>query len=414
MALSQRGGAHQCLLGFVRMGINRIRLSLSYNEIAMRILVILAVLLFSAPAFSASFDCTKASNFVEKEICSDPVLGNLDEALANNYKEMLSSDFGGSVSSLKADQRKWIANRNKCTTRDCLISAYRKRVDETCDYGVVSGVHPDCVDAKDVEQEISSNKIETSSVQPAQQQQQKSTQLDNKTENKSDKPESYKIIYGNSGALAIATVADSQGCLVDVLDPDVIQNPKVGHIRVDEIRFKKGCPIQTLGVLYGVGTANVLPIIPGKSDAFQFIYREGGRAELFEKLKHEDFATEPKRIALESARKEEAAKSVINNPPTAMQHDANYGPKVRACIQPGVTYPSPSRTGTANPTVEYRVQLSADGRVQGISLVRTSGNSGFDAAVARAIQGCNPFPKPSVGNYESSIVVDYGMYQWGK
>lgn len=379
--------------------------------LAMRILVILAALLFSAPTFAASFDCVKASTFVEKEICSDATLGKLDEALANNYKAMLTADFGGSVSSLRAEQRNWIANRNKCTTRDCLISEYRKRVDETCDYGVVSGVHPDCVYAKDVEQEMSANTVETPPARSVQQQQQKSTQSDIKMDDKSDKPEIYKIIYGNSGALAIATLADSQGCIVQVEDPEIIQNSKVGHIRVTEIRFQNGCPIQTLGVLYGVGTANILPIIPGRSDEFQFIYREGGRAELFEKLKHDDFATEPKRIALENARKEEAVKSTINNAPTVTQHDAGYGAKVRACIQPGVAYNSPPRTGGQNPVVEYQIQLNSTGRVQGISLVRTSGNSGFDTAVAKAIKGCNPFPKPSVGNYESSVVIDYGMYQ---
>jgi hypothetical protein len=32
------------------------------------------------------------------------------------------------------------------------VAAYRERVDETCDYGVVSGVHPDCVDADDIKE----------------------------------------------------------------------------------------------------------------------------------------------------------------------------------------------------------------------------------------------------------------------
>ncbi len=100
-----------------------------------------------------------------------------------------------------------------------------------------------------------------------------------------------------------------------------------------------------------------------------------------------------------------------NTPPPVIRHDANYGPKVHACIQPGFAYPTPPRTGTTNPTVEYQVQLSPDGRVQGVSLVRASGNAAFDAAVGRAIQRCNPFPKPSIGGYEPSVVIDYGMYE---
>jgi hypothetical protein len=79
------------------------------------------------------------------------LLRKLDDALSSNYKAMLGADFGGSVTDLRNEQREWIANRNKCTTRECLVVAYKKRIDETCDYGVVSGVHPDCVHAEDVE-----------------------------------------------------------------------------------------------------------------------------------------------------------------------------------------------------------------------------------------------------------------------
>ncbi|PWU31473.1 hypothetical protein DK254_02960 [Pseudomonas sp. RW407] len=105
----------------------------------------------SSWAFSASFDCAKASSYAEKEICSDSLLGKLDDALASNYQSMLGADFGGSVKSLKAQQRKWLLERNKCTSRNCLVSSYKKRVNETCDYGVVSGVHPLCVMADEIE-----------------------------------------------------------------------------------------------------------------------------------------------------------------------------------------------------------------------------------------------------------------------
>jgi hypothetical protein len=36
-----------------------------------------------------SFDCTKASTYSEKTICSDPLLGRLDGALSENYRHML-------------------------------------------------------------------------------------------------------------------------------------------------------------------------------------------------------------------------------------------------------------------------------------------------------------------------------------
>jgi uncharacterized protein YecT (DUF1311 family) len=98
-----------------------------------------------------SFDCKKAASRIERQICDDSLLGKLDSALAGNYASMLASDFGGSKASLKAEQRAWVAKRDACKDRSCLIEAYRVRIDETCgEYGVVSGVHPACTPSEDV------------------------------------------------------------------------------------------------------------------------------------------------------------------------------------------------------------------------------------------------------------------------
>ncbi|WP_168224696.1 lysozyme inhibitor LprI family protein [Rhodoferax aquaticus] len=108
----------------------------------------LALLTFQAVA--ASFDCSKASTYVERTICTDAQLERLDVALAENYKGMLASDFGGSRKLLQEEQLRWLTQRNQCKTAKCLIDAYRKRVDETCDYGVVTGVHPVCTPSEDI------------------------------------------------------------------------------------------------------------------------------------------------------------------------------------------------------------------------------------------------------------------------
>jgi len=63
---------------------------------------------------------------------------------------MIEADFGGSKANLKAEQRSWMAKRNTCKDRGRLIEAYRLRIDQTCEYGVISGVHPVCVYADDV------------------------------------------------------------------------------------------------------------------------------------------------------------------------------------------------------------------------------------------------------------------------
>jgi uncharacterized protein len=106
---------------------------------------------FTAPVVNAaSFDCAKAVSPVERMICSDRLLSRLDDALAENYRNMLSADFGGSKADLRGSQREWLAQRNKCKDSACLVGLYRLRVDETCEYGVVSGVHPGCTPSEDI------------------------------------------------------------------------------------------------------------------------------------------------------------------------------------------------------------------------------------------------------------------------
>lgn len=101
--------------------------------------------------WTPSFDCTKASTFSEKAICNDPLLGKLDGALSENYKYMLASDIGdGARNDLKTTQKKWLVERNKCTDNQCLANTYRKRIDEVCEYPVISGVHPICTSSDEI------------------------------------------------------------------------------------------------------------------------------------------------------------------------------------------------------------------------------------------------------------------------
>ncbi len=116
-----------------------------------RIIFFVVVFLSSMSAFAVSFDCSKATTFVEKTICSDAKLSEMDDALNDNYRSMASSNFGGSVKELKKEQIRWIKQRNKCQTRQCIVDSYKKRLDETCDYGVISGAHPICKYSSDFE-----------------------------------------------------------------------------------------------------------------------------------------------------------------------------------------------------------------------------------------------------------------------
>ena len=106
------------------------------------------------PAQAASFDCRKASSFVEKAVCDSAELSALDEALSRNYQRMLASNIGdGGRKQLRADQRAWLAKRNACRTSSCVNTLYQERVDAVCDMPVISGVHALCVSTQEVLQQ---------------------------------------------------------------------------------------------------------------------------------------------------------------------------------------------------------------------------------------------------------------------
>jgi TonB family protein len=90
--------------------------------------------------------------------------------------------------------------------------------------------------------------------------------------------------------------------------------------------------------------------------------------------------------------------------------DDGYGAKVRACVQPGVSFPPPPRGSAGNPAAQYRVSLKPDGQIADVRMTKSSGNTNFDRAVETGIRRCTPFPRPSTGSYPGYIDVNYNMY----
>lgn len=64
-------------------------------------------------ALAASFDCTKAGTPVEKAICDDPGLGQLDQDVALAYKMLLNSLHGNAAQRLRDEQRDWLKTRDQ-------------------------------------------------------------------------------------------------------------------------------------------------------------------------------------------------------------------------------------------------------------------------------------------------------------
>ena len=73
-----------------------------------------------------SFDCKKASTKIEKAICGNDRLSELDYSLSRVYKKARENNVG-----VKSDQRKWLAKRNKCQGQEiasCLEMLYLQRI----------------------------------------------------------------------------------------------------------------------------------------------------------------------------------------------------------------------------------------------------------------------------------------------
>jgi len=85
-----------------------------------------AIVAIAFEARAASFDCAKASTAVEKLICSEAKLSELDSRLALAYRRALATP--AVAQRVKQDQRVWLADRNKCADAACLTNAYQRRL----------------------------------------------------------------------------------------------------------------------------------------------------------------------------------------------------------------------------------------------------------------------------------------------
>ncbi len=76
---------------------------------------------------AASFDCTKAATSVEKMICSNPTVSQLDSELGSAYQVVVKS--ADNKNEIKRLQRAWLKNeRNLCKDVACLIQIYQDRI----------------------------------------------------------------------------------------------------------------------------------------------------------------------------------------------------------------------------------------------------------------------------------------------
>ena len=87
--------------------------------------------LLAAPvmALAAGFDCSRAASRIERAICADAEVSQLDEYLGRYYAAARGV-LGDGAECLQADQRAWLAQRNRCSDAACLRAAYLDRLAE--------------------------------------------------------------------------------------------------------------------------------------------------------------------------------------------------------------------------------------------------------------------------------------------
>ena len=93
-------------------------------------IVIILCGLFSTQAVAASFDCKKATTWVEKVVCSDPELSKLDEELAKTYHDALTSLSPEGQRETKEYQRQWLKQLPGCPSDGCLEYSYKERIEQ--------------------------------------------------------------------------------------------------------------------------------------------------------------------------------------------------------------------------------------------------------------------------------------------
>ncbi len=95
----------------------------------MRIIFTAFIVLLPAISLAAGFNCEKASSAVEKMICANPELSQLDESMTAAYKKAVAG--ASDPAPLRIDQKMWLKNtRNECRDASCLKKAYQDRTIE--------------------------------------------------------------------------------------------------------------------------------------------------------------------------------------------------------------------------------------------------------------------------------------------
>jgi len=97
-----------------------------------KILYLVVLFLFTNYAYSASFDCKKASTQHEKLICNNPELSEADSQLGNTYSSILKKFKFPEL--IKQDQRSWLYGYRNCGVIAKCLDLIKERINDLGKY----------------------------------------------------------------------------------------------------------------------------------------------------------------------------------------------------------------------------------------------------------------------------------------
>lgn len=110
----------------------RVTLTPDCNGLAMwyRLVLAAASCCIAHTAAAQSFDCAKAQTRIEKMVCADRAIADLDEYLGRYYAAA-RAEIPGATACLQSDQAQWLkSTRDACADGACLKTAYLARLAE--------------------------------------------------------------------------------------------------------------------------------------------------------------------------------------------------------------------------------------------------------------------------------------------
>jgi uncharacterized protein YecT (DUF1311 family) len=83
----------------------------------------------------SQFNCIDAGSYVENQVCNDRELRAQNEKLLKTYRKILDLEITDEIrSKVEETQVEWVAERDKCADRSCIVSSYAHRFEDLCKF----------------------------------------------------------------------------------------------------------------------------------------------------------------------------------------------------------------------------------------------------------------------------------------